>query len=765
MTLFVTIVSVAMMAQTDVWYWQNGVAAKLASVDSITFAEPSLGITNFSNDGAENGHDYVDLGLPSGTKWATCNVGASKPQDYGNYYAWGEVTTKSTYSRSTCKYGSGYYELTKYCNNSSYGKDGFTDNKTTLELSDDAAYMNWGGKWRMPTDEQQDELRNECYWVWTESYNNSNVKGYIVYKAKASSDKGKKIYSSGAPSSSYSLSDAHIFLPAAGFRADDDGTFSLEGAGSYGGYWSSSLNTDYPDDAWDVVFSSGPVLDYSDIRWFGQSVRAVIVDSSEETDSNDNASSGALDTENGHSYVDLGLPSGTKWATCNIGASSPEEFGDYYAWGEVTPNEKVDGVPSWDGYGWRTYLDGNIARDSDCGTDRDLLKGMTDIAGTQYDAAKANWGGKWRMPTYDQQTELRNECYWEWTDNYNGSGVAGVVVYKAKSLADKGLVGNKNYNVLPTSSYSLNDVHIFLPAAGDYGDNKIPVQAYGKYWSSSLDLMRESWAARRIAFDSDGVNGYGGSRYYCRSVRAVIVDSSAETDSNDNASSSTVGVENGHDYVDLGLTSGTRWATMNVGASKPQDYGNYYAWGETTTKETYNWSTYKYGSNYNQLTKYCNSSSYGKDGFIDTKTTLDLSDDAAYVNWGGKWRMPTRTQQDELRNECYWVWTESYNGSNVKGYIVYKAKTSSDKGKKIYSSGTPSASYSLSDAHIFLPAAGYRYGGDLNDAGSYGDGWSSSLGTGYPYYAWSVHFGSGHVRSSDDYRYFGQSVRAVIPGE
>ena len=221
------------------------------------------------------------------------------------------------------------------------------------------------------------------------------------------------------------------------------------------------------------------------------------------------------------------------------------------------------------------------------------------------------------------------------------------------------------------------------------------------------------------------------------------------------------GTESGHDYVDLGLTSGTKWATANVGASKPQDYGNYYAWGETTTKETYNWSTYKYGSNYNQLTKYCNSSSYGKDGFTDTKTTLDLSDDAAYVNWGGKWRMPTKAQQDELRNQCYWVWTESYNNSNVKGYIVYKAKTSSDKGEYVYKGETPSSSYKLSDAHIFLPAAGDRYGGDLNYAGSGGFYWSSSLCTDYPDYAWDVCLYSDGVNDNDDLRYDGQSVRAV----
>ena len=226
------------------------------------------------------------------------------------------------------------------------------------------------------------------------------------------------------------------------------------------------------------------------------------------------------------------------------------------------------------------------------------------------------------------------------------------------------------------------------------------------------------------------------------------------------------GTENGHDYVDLGLTSGTRWATANVGAKTPQDYGNYYAWGETTTKETYNWSTYKYGTynydgDYSKLTKY---------NSTDTKTTLDLSDDAAYVNWGGKWRMPTEEQRDELRNECYWVWTENYNNSNVKGCIVYKAKSSSDKGEYVRRGRTPSSSYSLSDAHIFLPAAGARNFGWPFDAGSYGRYWSSSLTTGYPDVALGVYFYSNSVGYGFSYdsrgdRHYGQSVRAVIPGE
>jgi hypothetical protein len=220
------------------------------------------------------------------------------------------------------------------------------------------------------------------------------------------------------------------------------------------------------------------------------------------------------------------------------------------------------------------------------------------------------------------------------------------------------------------------------------------------------------------------------------------------------------GTQDGHDYVDLGLTSGTRWATANVGAKTPQDYGNYYAWGETTTKETYNWSTYLDGN-------MSSSSDCGtaKDALIDVTDIAGTQYDAAKVNWGGKWRMPTKAQQDELRNQCYWVWTDNYNNSNVKGYIVYKAKTSSDKGEYVYEGETPSSSYTLSDTHIFLPAAGCRFDGDLYSAGSRGYYWSSSLDADFPNNAWYVIFGSDGVYYYYDYRCYGHSVRAVIPGE
>lgn len=194
-------------------------------------------------EGIENGYVYVDLGLS--VKWATCNVGANFPSVYGDYFAWGETSTKSTYILSTYKYCNGSYDsLTKYNTNSSYGT---VDNKTQLELSDDAARANWGGSWRMPTDAEMTELREQCTWSWTIQ------NGGYGYKVTSKSNGNS------------------IFLPAAGYRGDG----SLNYAGSYGYYWSSSLNTSDPWNAWDVNFGSSRVYRGNLFRYYGLSVRPV----------------------------------------------------------------------------------------------------------------------------------------------------------------------------------------------------------------------------------------------------------------------------------------------------------------------------------------------------------------------------------------------------------------------------------------------------------------------------------------------------------
>ncbi len=191
----------------------------------------------------------------------------------------------------------------------------------------------------------------------------------------------------------------------------------------------------------------------------------------------------------------------------------------------------------------------------------------------------------------------------------------------------------------------------------------------------------------------------------------------------------------GVEMVDLGLPSGIKWANMNVGATSVTDDGDYFAWGETSPKTTYDWSTYKWcnGSKDTQ-TKYCPSSEYGYNGFTDGKTTLDPEDDAAHVNWGGNWRMPTKAEQDELRTNCTWTWTQK-NGTN--GYEV--------KGKN--------------GNTIFLPAAGYRSSSSLIRVGSYGYYYSSSLlGS---YYAYYLYFRSDYVDRDYDFRCSGRSVRPV----
>ncbi len=145
-----------------------------------------------------------------------------------------------------------------------------------------------------------------------------------------------------------------------------------------------------------------------------------------------------------------------------------------------------------------------------------------------------------------------------------------------------------------------------------------------------------------------------------------------------------------------------------------QDIGSYYAWGETAPKNDYSWSTYFDTEDDGSTFLKYNLDEGGK-------TVLDPEDDAASVALGGDWRMPSRAEQDELRSNCYWVWTSTYGGKSVNGYIVYRAKAETDKGVKVTSSGTPSSNYSVeTDAHVFLPAAGSRYGSDLYYAGGYG---------------------------------------------
>ena len=188
-------------------------------------------------------------------------------------------------------------------------------------------------------------------------------------------------------------------------------------------------------------------------------------------------------------------------------------------------------------------------------------------------------------------------------------------------------------------------------------------------------------------------------------------------------------VHGDHEYVDLGLS--VKWATMNIGASKPEEYGDYFAWGETTPKLVYSWDTYKWG--------HITIENMKRDTYYYGSLTLRLSDDAAQANWGGSWRMPTYEEMDELCKKCTCIWT-TMNGVYGRKFVGHNGNS------------------------IFLPAAGFRFLGSLFNACSI-DGyyWSSSLNNDLQYYAHGLNFNkSRHFRSGGK-RYYGFPVRAVCP--
>ena len=490
-------------------------------------------------------HESVDLGLPSGTLWATCNIGAYLPEEYGDFFAWGETEPKENYSWETYKWCNGSEDiLTKYCSDYDYGT---VDNKMFLDPKDDAAYMNWGPNWHMPSYDQQKELRIQCTWNWTTQ---NGIGGYLVTGPNGNS----------------------IFLPADSTR---NGT-----------WWSRTLYSSAPYNAYALNFNSEQISCYYYDRSRGCNVRAVrettadfyveqqsldlgfvplgetsmgiltIVNNTlesmtvtatvedpfsfiQEEDSTSNMTilvpsqtsvplilmfngttpgqfnsnvtiqKSALDEGQAvipvHvlaydspsaqvEYVDLGLPSGTLWATCNVGASSPEEYGDYFAWGETRPKENY----SWTTYKWcrgtyRTLT--KYCTNDNYGTRRDNLSELESAD----DAAYVNMGPSWRIPTSDQQTELRKRCTWLWTT----------------------MNGINGYLIIGTNGNSL-----FLPAAG-YHNYSSPQQTglYGYYWSRNLNYQYPYYAYILLFNMNNCSSGMGINNDRCDglAVRAVRV--------------------------------------------------------------------------------------------------------------------------------------------------------------------------------------------------------------------------------------------------
>lgn len=708
--------------------------------------------------------EYVDLGLS--VRWATFNVGAAAPEGTGYYFAWGETEPKQTYTWENYKYKEKNSDnLTKY---NEYSVLGPVDYLNVLQPEDDAATAQWGEGWITPTSSMYAELIDNCNWEMI------TINGVTGYKVTGTAQ--------GFESNS-------IFLPLWGYRYENN----FYGIGIDGRLWTSTLRPSDSYSSYYLYFNSstmGPT--YYRYREYGQPVRAVrpfsvndatdvtiegesvytlgvgaslklngtvkmngrVLSVTPEWTSSDpsvatvsqdglvstlGSGSCVIQVQAGNAsascvilvfdavpeYVDLGLS--VLWAKFNLGSLSPTDIGGYYAWGETQPKGF---------YGWSTYKWGN--------TDISLTKYVCDpdqglnghvdsltVLEPEDDAAHVLWGNGWRIPEGREWEELINKdnCTWEWTEDYNSTGVTG---YKVTSK----VAGYENE-------------YIFLPCQGFAVEDQV-ITAQGRYRSSTLGSPNNTLA--EYAYLNDGAEMiYRTSRYYGYTVRPVKkidagffaslgfkdVNDTLRINVNGNYQLELIGTtpnnktrqltatewksdntvvasvsENGfviglkpgiaiitavyedreikcvvevpdpYQYVDMGLS--VYWATMDIGEEgfmyNPDNYlssyyvaGHKYAWGETEYKYgNYDWSNYNwaYNSHYS-LTKYCTSTTYGYNGFTDNKTVLDPEDDVAHVRMGGNWRMPTEIELLELVQNSTVNYDANMYGVFAEGFTFY----------------------------------------------------------------------------------------------
>ena len=733
--------------------------------------------------------EAIDLGLPSGILWASYNVGATTPEEYGSYFAWGEIEDKDVY----------YWTTYSHCDGVSNSCHDIGADISGTRF--DVAHMRWEGEWRMPTAEEFKELVYQCdYQVTTQNG---------VYGFKFTGPNGNS-----------------IFFPAAGYRFNT----GINKAGSSGEYWSSTVreNKNYAYDTsmsadyvyWDCyinrfaglpvrpVKQAEPALEdlvlstTSPISLKAGETSAVQIISGNGVYSFDNTNPKVAtfeiegntitisavragtttitvkDDKSGKAAyievkvtgsvvdipadaIDLGLKSGKKWASYNVGALSPEDYGGYFAWGETETKE--------------SYTEDNYTANVDLTEEY-----ITVISGTEHDAARIHWGENWRMPTILEIRELVRECSSKW-DTVNGvkglrfTGPNGNSIFMPAAGA---YYGNDNYYVGEDGRYwSAEQVwdgtkaafFLYLTGGGASGDNRssfevgMPIRPIYcgdtdhlvDFKLSSIDPVCLPIGESHTIEITSGNNSYtilssdesvatvgqGGwaSIEQGTSGKSIVISAVATGISIitafDNMSgqkfiiavkvidpNSTIDII-GHEAVDLGLPSGTLWASNNIGADKEEDYGDYFAWGETEQKDSYYSHTYAFCADKN-----------------DENSCVYLGDiagtefDAAHVNWGGLWHMPTQEQVKELIENCE-SWVTKHNG--ISGVLF-----TGPNGKS-----------------IFLPAAGFRAYSNIYSQGNAVQYWTSTqvannTSTAYSFYTMNI-------TNPTQARYLGLSVRPV----
>ena len=674
---------------------------------------------------------YVDLGLS--VYWATCNVGANVPEQYGSYYAWGEIDTKSIYNWSTYKWKRDNNTLlSKYCSINEYG---IMDNESNLELEDDIAHSLYGEDWHIPSDKEWYELENNCKWEWT-TVNNTN--GWLI----TSQIEGYK--------------DKSIFLPVSGIIKDD----KLEEAGSSSYYWSRRLYDSYPRSACTYYLDSIGHAPGLFSRYYGLPIRPVCVSNgwyehasislscteitvfpgySFNLDatvsynnsivhhsgvwSSDNPAVAIVD-DNGsvvvlsegianiyftinsidskctvnvlasesaikHDYVDLGLS--VNWATFNVGAITPEGSGALYAWGEIETKDSYTSLNY-------KYAD-------------KYQEEMTQLALSD-DVAHEKWGDNWRMPSEKEFQELKNNCNWKRTILNGTTGY--VVSSKITGFTDR-------FIFLPETEVSYRDSKGVYWSNSNYVDWHQYEYAYAYEFNYGLTLIprnagcsvrpvipSETWMSSisiEIEMDSTIFITNTQSELNAKIKRGDdIIYSEKEIEWSISDTSVAIILNHGVDYVTVqAVSSGTAIITAFIGSVSAQyeivvhdesefeheyvDLGLSVNWAKTnlgTMDEYRPGSRFAWGET-NAKKRYVletykwyeGSAYYSKYNESDNKIVLDIDDDAAHVTWGGEWRMPTIEEIDELIGNCTITRQFDYLivQSNVEGftdrYIIF----------------------------------------------------------------------------------------------
>lgn len=682
---------------------------------------------------------YVDLGLPSGMLWATCNIGASSPEEAGDHFLLGETEPREEFSLADYE----LYDVDPLI----LQKMGIVNSDNILTPEHDAATVNMGEEWRMPTQKDFDEL------IGNTIKRRDTVNGVIGYTFIGNTGNS-------------------IFLPIAGtygqtsFKEDD------------AIYWGSYIQTKYAGSA--ITFSAGSntLGTGSELRERSSSIRAVRSSTSASLfnisrglvipeigqttslsfSSTPDKSISASDvqwsssdesvatvkggmvtsvsegqcvitaTYNGqiaksnvtvdkNSYVDLGLPSGTIWASYNIGATQPEKWGYSLKWGSTMEWSNTEDAYKWNYYKYDDFLKNGIIDD---------LGNLT----SKYDAATFNWGENWKMPSMAHFQELFNECDLEEielngvictkvTSHANGASiylptagtryVDGTVDNPSAGYYRTSTMANRNSGCFAyTAQVSKGEYKIGLFLREYYGMSVRPIYAQTSNYRISLSLEQKelnlttanstaelkftttpanaltvddiTWTTsdKSVAFVNNGIivpitagkcvitAEYRGEKSTC----SVTVTTATPTP-----------ITETHEYVDLGLPSGILWAKTDIGAKSEFAIGDLYSWGEFETKETYDaFQSPWYNVSGSELLEL---------GVITEKKideensiyTLSPQFDAATRIWGNGWRMPTSEEYAELYDNC----TRDIIFKTVDGVstqiTVYKSKKN---GNSIY---------------------------------------------------------------------------------